>query len=574
MCKVLIAENNPTISKLLSRFFRAEGCEIRLAEDGLQAMGILDSFVPDILFTDIIMPKIGGDDLCLIIRKSHKLKDIFIVVYSAIAYEDEKQIFDLGADLYIAKGPNDTIKNHIRYVLDQFRNGVRREHVLHGKKKLFPRSITKELLLARRHYHAMMENLSEAVIEMDSSGRIVQANRVALELLNSDPIALLSSRLTDHIAGPESALVEHWLAHGSTEGSPRFCSSYDNPLSAGDHQVLLKLVRISEMEEFFIIAILQDITSHKQTEDKLITTLNEFNAVMESIEYGILFMDSDLRARITNRAFRDMWGITTEFLADQPTLGEIINFNRYNEIYDVPEEKFDRYIIDREAAAKAATGIQEEFHRKDGVVYQYQCIALPDGGRMLTYFNITRHKNTQDALAKSLEEVRELANRDSLTNLPNLRMLQDCFYSKLSLSKRQGWKAAVMFIDLDGFKAVNDTFGHVVGDMVLKMVARRLSQAVRESDTFGRIGGDEFLIIQTEVYDDAAVSNFADRIVEQLKEPFELAGAKIKIGASIGIAIYPMHGEDLEILIEYADKAMYKAKDLGKKSYAFFQTDM
>ncbi|MBV5318922.1 MAG: diguanylate cyclase [Desulfobulbaceae bacterium] len=569
MHKVLIVENNPVIIQLLTHFFQAEGCDIRIANDGLQALSMLNSFMPDILFTDIIMPKISGDELCRIFRQTPKLKDIFIVVYSAIAYEDEQQIFELGADLYIAKGPNNTIKNHIHHVLDQFRSGKRREDILHGKEELHQRVITKELLLSRRHYHAIMENLAEAVIEMDDAGQIVRANRAAQELLNRDLTTLLASRLTDHLTGPDFNLVEPWFAQISRGGSPQFCSSYNNPLVVGTHQVILKLLRITEKDEFFIIAILQDITPHKLTEEKLVKTAHEFNAIMESIEYGILFMDADLRARIANRAFRDMWGITDELFASQPTLRDLINFNRYNGTYDVPEERFDRFIEEREAVVKNMAGVSEEFHRKDGLIYQYQCVALPDGGRMLTYFDITKHKNTQAQLARTLDEVHELAYRDPLTGLPNQRLLQERFFLTSSMSKRKGWQIAVMFIDLDGFKKVNDVYGHVAGDMVLKMVARRLLKIVREADTVARIGGDEFLILQTEVNDHATVVHVVDKILQQLAAPFDLVGNEIKIGASIGIAIYPTHGDNIDLLIQKADNAMYQTKSQGKQSYTF-----
>jgi diguanylate cyclase (GGDEF)-like protein/PAS domain S-box-containing protein len=569
MYKVLIADNNPTIIKLIAHFFNLEGCEVFIAEDGLQAMNMLDVVIPDILFTDIIMPKISGDKLCQFVRQSPRFKDIFIVVYSAIACEDEKHIFDLKADLYIAKGSHDIIRSHISRVLNQFRNGKRREDILHGTKGLYSRTITKELLISRRHHQAIMENLAEAVIEMDSKGEIVRVNRAAQVLLDCELADLLSSRLTDHLEGPEVTMVEQWFARDSKERSPQFSSSYDSPLSAGKHQLILKLVGVDEKDNFFIIAILQDVTKPKLTEGKLVRTVHEFNAMIESIEYGVLFMDSDLNARIANRAYRHMWGVSDEFFAARPTLRDLINLNRYNEIYDIPEEEFDSYIAARETSARKGCNTSEEFQRKDGIVYQYQCVVLPDGGRMLTYFDITKHKKTQAQLAQTLKESQDLANQDPLTGLPNIRLLHQRFLSTASISKRKGWKAAIIFIDLDEFKAINDIYGHIVGDMALKLVSRRLLKLVRQADTVARIGGDEFLIIQTEVRDNAAVTNLAEKILQQLSDPFNLAGNLIKIGASIGISMYPAHGDDIQLLIKKADKAMYTAKILGKHNYSF-----
>jgi len=128
-----------------------------------------------------------------------------------------------------------------------------------------------------------------------------------------------------------------------------------------------------------------------------------------------------------------------------------------------------------------------------------------------------------------------------------------------------------MFIDLDGFKNVNDSFGHETGDRILKMTAERLLKTVRKSDTVARIGGDEFLVIQTEVDDKAAAAHVAGKIVQQLSVPFDLDGNEIKIGASIGIAMYPAHGDNSRELIKKADDAMYRTKSLGKMGYSFAQ---
>jgi diguanylate cyclase (GGDEF)-like protein len=188
---------------------------------------------------------------------------------------------------------------------------------------------------------------------------------------------------------------------------------------------------------------------------------------------------------------------------------------------------------------------------------------------MLTYFDITKHKNTEAELAKVVAKVSDLANRDALTGLPNLRLFQERFLSTLSISKRKGWKAAIMFVDLDEFKKVNDSFGHEAGDRILKMVAKRLLETVRESDTVARIGGDEFLIIQTEVRDKATAARVAEKIVDKISKPFALDKHEIKIGASIGISMYPTNGDSSRELIKKADSAMYKTKFLGKRGYTF-----
>jgi diguanylate cyclase (GGDEF)-like protein len=169
------------------------------------------------------------------------------------------------------------------------------------------------------------------------------------------------------------------------------------------------------------------------------------------------------------------------------------------------------------------------------------------------------------------EKIQHLANHDALTGLPSLRLGKDRLANAIANAKRHKKKAAVMFVDLDGFKAVNDTLGHDVGDEVLKGVSERLLNSVREVDTVARIGGDEFTVVLTEVKteDDAAV--VAKKIIGNVSEPFVVGGggAQTNIGASIGIAIFPDHGASAEELVHRGDQAMYSVKRQGKNNYAF-----
>jgi diguanylate cyclase (GGDEF)-like protein len=199
---------------------------------------------------------------------------------------------------------------------------------------------------------------------------------------------------------------------------------------------------------------------------------------------------------------------------------------------------------------------------------------------MVTGFIVTRDGkcagtgNGYDLLRLMMENREKhlfgLAHFDQLTGLPNRRLLRDRLEKEISLSMRSHQQVSLLFVDLDGFKPVNDGFGHDVGDKVLKEVARRLQACIREGDTAARIGGDEFVVSLHESNLERAV-NVANRILEALQRPYELTGGEIStISASIGIAEYPLHADNVEDFLVAADQAMYTAKRNGKNQLAIF----
>jgi diguanylate cyclase (GGDEF)-like protein len=170
---------------------------------------------------------------------------------------------------------------------------------------------------------------------------------------------------------------------------------------------------------------------------------------------------------------------------------------------------------------------------------------------------------------KQAEEIIQYhAYHDGLTGLPNRMLYSDRLNVAISQAERNKLKLVVMMLDLDKFKNVNDTLGHQMGDRLLQDIARRLVLLLRKSDTIARIGGDEFVVLLTKVSNAIEDSNsIAQKIVDTFQEPFPLAGHKISITTSIGIALYPDDGKDLETLIKNADKALYYAKDQGRNTY-------
>ena len=168
-------------------------------------------------------------------------------------------------------------------------------------------------------------------------------------------------------------------------------------------------------------------------------------------------------------------------------------------------------------------------------------------------------------LKRAEEEIRQLADQDALTGLPNMRCIRDRLERAVSRARRYDDRVAVLFVDLDGFKAVNDTHGHDAGDMVLKEVADRLKRIIRHCDTVGRLGGDEFILMLTDVrhHDDLLI--VAQRAIEALAEPFVTEDWTANIGASIGIASFPENAAEGESLLKLADQAMYGVKKNGQE---------
>jgi diguanylate cyclase (GGDEF)-like protein len=172
------------------------------------------------------------------------------------------------------------------------------------------------------------------------------------------------------------------------------------------------------------------------------------------------------------------------------------------------------------------------------------------------------------------EQVRHLAHYDALTDLPNRTLFSDRLHQALVIAKRDKTHLAVMFIDLDKFKPVNDLLGHDVGDWLLKKVAQRIQECLRESDTVARIGGDEFIVLLPSIETDQDAFLVAEKIRSSLNLPFVLADDQLEISSSIGISVYPEHGAEDKELIKNADVAMYYAKFAGRDNVKIFRPDM
>ena len=177
--------------------------------------------------------------------------------------------------------------------------------------------------------------------------------------------------------------------------------------------------------------------------------------------------------------------------------------------------------------------------------------------------------NLLDEVHKQRNQIQELATHDQLTGLPSLGLAADRLEIALAAARRSGKKVALLFIDLDGFKTVNDTLGHEAGDFVLKAVAERLEKVIRPEDTAARIGGDEFILMLGGLPEEQVAARIAGRAIDAISRPFDFGGSSISVGASIGIGLFPDHANNAQTLRRVADEAMYRVKRSGKNQFAF-----
>lgn len=272
---------------------------------------------------------------------------------------------------------------------------------------------------------------------------------------------------------------------------------------------------------------------------------------------GIVIVDADNRIVDVNPAFTDMTGYgREEVLGKDPRL---LSSGRHD----------CEFYADMWKALNKLGHWQGELwnRRKDGSIYLEELVihTLTDThnkvvNRVGIFSDITLSKAEQKTVAHQ-------AQHDYLTNLPNRLLFRDRFNQQLAMAKRHNTKFAVIFLDLDQFKPVNDSFGHQLGDKLLVAVAERLSSLVREIDTVSRFGGDEFAILVSEVNEQKDVTTLAEKILAALNQPFILDGHTISVSGSLGIAMYPDHGSDIETILNKADSAMYQAKRNGKSRY-------
>lgn len=293
------------------------------------------------------------------------------------------------------------------------------------------------------------------------------------------------------------------------------------------------------------------------------TQADLIGVTLDNMDQGLMLIESDGTIPICNQRARELLDLPAWLMDGRPTFDEVRR-------YQLERDEFSQapQVIDWVKAG----GIELAQHsyereRPNGTVLEIRTVPLPNGGAVRTYTDVTARKRVEQLS-------HHMARHDPLTELPNRVHFRERLGQELDIAERRGGEFAVLCLDLDRFKAVNDTLGHPAGDRLLRLMAERLRAVLRPPDTIARLGGDEFAIIQVGDAQPRAATALAGQLIEAVREPFDLDGPVISVGVSIGVAIALQDGRDPDTLFKAADLALYRAKNEGRNACRFYEAAM
>lgn len=279
-------------------------------------------------------------------------------------------------------------------------------------------------------------------------------------------------------------------------------------------------------------------------------------ATLQNMEQGVAMINPQGRIEFYNQRILELLDLPRELLDTQPLLEDVIRFQRERGEFEGQPPQALAHLAPYAPDAMVPLVVRR---RPNGRIIEIRSIPVAGGGLLRTYTDVTERQQHQ-------QHIEHLASHDSLTGLYNRAKFMECLVAEVALARRQQGHLAVLYLDLDGFKPINDTHGHGAGDQVLVWVGQTLRRVARESDFVARLGGDEFAVLQRGIDDYEQAVVLAQRLADALSQPWVLGKLQVQVGASVGIALYPEHGGDPEALLAAADQAMYLVKLGGRDS--------
>ena len=423
MKKILVVDNHPIMLKYMAGLLEKKGYRVITAEDGLSALEILEDYLPDIIFVDLVMPNIDGRKLCRIIRGLPKLKDVYLIILSAIAAEDDLDCIELGVDACIAKAPFNKMEKHILTALNRLGSGssyhMPRKTI--GLEDIHARTITQELLADKKHFEVILASMSEGILEITHEAKVVYANPAALSTIGIPEVEFLASNFTDLFAEKDRKRVEHMLVNMRNISQT---NTPDSLVPMKNKRVELKFLPL-EREGHRSIVMLNDVTEQKRNEAQLqqaqkmeaIGTLaagiaHDFNNLLMGIQgYASLML---LQTHSTHPHYKMLRGIEKQVQSGSKLTKQLLGYGRkgkyelklndFNELVEETSDTFGRtkkeITIHRKLSPDLLKVKVDHSQLKQVLlnIYVNAADTMPDGGDLFLKTTSTSHKEMDGKL--------------------------------------------------------------------------------------------------------------------------------------------------------------------------------
>lgn len=540
--RLLIVEDECIVAMDIERRLEKMGYRIvGIAADGERALQLVEQHGPDLILMDIHIQGLqDGIDVATQVQRDYQIPVIFLTAFSE--------------DTTLTRA---RVAKPYGYVLKPFS-----ERDLHATIQMALERFHYDMALCKSetHLRLALESAHLGTWELASSSepvmfgympsgdlqRVHDWEQVYASIVEEDrervarQIALLHQENNADVE-IEFQVVDETFGH-------RWLVLYGKTLSDGGAR------------NFRAVGVLQDVTERHLMENGL----QQAAMVYQCSADGIVILDAQKKVISANRAFYDITGFCAEEVIDQDLVfleAQRLGSDTYHQIWDGLEDEGNWQ------------GEVRGYCKSGGLIYAWLNIAtvpnsIESSGQYVVIFSdITAVHNAQEKLS-------HIAYYDALTNLPNRNLFLDRLDHALAKARRDNRELALLFIDLDHFKRVNDTLGHQVGDLMLRSAAQRLKKQLRETDTLCRIGGDEFIVIVENIQSKSDVETLSEKLLAALEKPLKLGVVDVVPSGSIGISLFPEDSHDRNDLIKMADTAMYAAKGSGRNNYSFYRPEM
>ena len=549
VARVLVIDDDVTVRMLMRAALKKVGFDVSLADSGEQGLRLFNEQPCDLVMLDVDMPGLSGHEVCSQLRL---LAGDLLPIVMVTGMEDPASVqaaYKNGATDFISKPINWEVLGH-------------RVHFL-----LRAARATTGLRSANARNAAILAAIPDTLFRLNAAGLITDVHEPASQARAvSAPPHGLTDRYPAAIAAQLTTCMARALASHTTEDA-------DFSLTGPAAQRQYFESRIAYIDDNHVLCLVRDVTARKQVEAELQRSEGRLQQAQVLARLGSWYYNIHTRQL--------EWSAGTYRICEVPE-GTPVSVEMFT-----PMIHADDLPALRRTQALAFSGlpyqIEYRIHTATRMAWVIETAEpeLDESGRVCGLLgavqDITERKLTESHIAR-------LAYFDGLTGLPNRESFQDRLQIELSRAEREGLRLAILFMDLDGFKSINDTLGHETGDLILRETADRLRKVIRVADLISRVdldhadtqlarlGGDEFTALLSDIADPQDALVVARRIAEQMRIPFTVAERDLRVTASIGIAVFPDDGGDVATLLKHADTAMYYAKEQGRDNVQYYDS--